>query len=240
MIDGQKMFTTNAQIGDYAFLLARTDPDVPKHEGFTMFLVPLDQPGVEVQAVYTLSGERTNITFYNEVRVDDRWRIGEVDEGWRTLTVALAAEHAAGFGSGIERLLDGVRALGIGGPRRRRRPRIEAPDVQLAVGRAAGDLTVSRLLQRRVAWCRVEGDRGAGGRGSDVEAVQLGGVGGSRPGHHRADGPRRPAQLLRSRPRRSTGVIEHMLRFSLGTTIYAGTSEVHRNMIAQRGLGLPR
>ena len=68
VINGQKMFTTNAHIADYVFLLTRTNPDVAKHKGLTMFLVPLKQPGVEVQAVYTLSGERTNITFYNDVR----------------------------------------------------------------------------------------------------------------------------------------------------------------------------
>jgi alkylation response protein AidB-like acyl-CoA dehydrogenase len=238
VIDGQKMFTTNAQIGDYAFLLARTDPDAPKHEGLTMFLVPLDQPGVEVQAVYTLSGERTNITFYNGVRVEDRWRLGEVDQGWRTLTVALAAEHAAGFGSGIERLLTAFERWAAEAVDDDGRPRIEAPDVHLAVGRAAGDLAVSRLLQRRVAWCRVEGiEAPAAGPMSKLfssEALEA-----------RAQeitevmGP----DALRSYfdpTAPEHGVIEHMLRFSLGTTIYGGTSEVHRNMIAQRGLGLPR
>src|SRR5262245_54618822 len=82
VVDGQKMFTTNAHIADYVFLLTRTSPDKPKHAGLTMFLVELDQPGVEVQAVYTLSGERTNIVFLNDVEVEDRWRIGEVDRGW--------------------------------------------------------------------------------------------------------------------------------------------------------------
>jgi alkylation response protein AidB-like acyl-CoA dehydrogenase len=238
VIDGQKMFTTNAQIGDYAFLLARTDPDAPKHEGLTMFLVPLDQPGVEVQAVYTLSGERTNITFYNGVRVEDRWRLGEVDQGWRTLTVALAAEHAAGFGSGIERLLTAFERWAATAVDDDGRPRIEAPDVQLAVGRAAGDLAVSRLLQRRVAWCRVEGiEAKAAGPMSklfssealEARAQEITEVMGPDALRSYFD-PTAPEQ----------GVIEHMLRFSLGTTIYGGTSEVHRNMIAQRGLGLPR
>src|SRR5690606_35187429 len=71
-INGSKMFTTNAHIADYVFLLARTDPDAPKHRGLTTFLVPLDQDGVEVRAVHTMSGERTNLTFYNDVHVEDR------------------------------------------------------------------------------------------------------------------------------------------------------------------------
>ena len=69
VINGSKMFTTNAHIADYVLLLTRTNPDVPKHRGLTVFLVPMNQPGVEVQAVHTLSGERTNITYYNDVRV---------------------------------------------------------------------------------------------------------------------------------------------------------------------------
>ncbi len=105
VINGQKMFTTNAQIGDYVFLLTRTNTEVAKHKGLTMFLVPLHQPGVEIQAVFTLSGERTNIVYYNDVRVADAWRIGDVDGGWHAMTVALTNEHAAGFAAAIDRLL---------------------------------------------------------------------------------------------------------------------------------------
>ena len=92
-ISGSKMFTTNAQIADYVFMLARTNPEAPKHRGLTTFLVPLDQPGVEVQAVRTMSGERTNITFYNDVVVSDAWRIGEVDGGWEVMATAFTQEH---------------------------------------------------------------------------------------------------------------------------------------------------
>ena len=60
------MFTTNASVADYVYLLTRTNPDVPKHRGLTVFLVPFDTPGVEVQAVHTMSGERTNITYYSD------------------------------------------------------------------------------------------------------------------------------------------------------------------------------
>ena len=89
VINGQKMFTTNAHVADYVFLLARTDPDALKHKGLTTFLVPLDQPGVTIQAVMTMSGERTNVTYYDDVPVDDAWRIGAVNDGWNTMSVAL-------------------------------------------------------------------------------------------------------------------------------------------------------
>ena len=97
VINGQKMFTTLAHVADYVFLLARTNHDVPKHKGLTMFLVPLDSPGIEIQPVHTVGGERTNATFYNDVRVSDHYRIGEVDRGWDVMTVALTFERG-GFG----------------------------------------------------------------------------------------------------------------------------------------------
>ncbi len=83
IIDGQKMFTTNGHIADYVFLLARTDPDSDRHRGLTTFLVPLRTEGFEAQAVFTVSGERTNITFYADLFLEDRWRISEVGAGWR-------------------------------------------------------------------------------------------------------------------------------------------------------------
>ncbi|MGA2474258.1 MAG: acyl-CoA dehydrogenase family protein, partial [Acidimicrobiales bacterium] len=94
VINGQKMFTTNAQEADYVFLLTRTNSEVAKHKGLTTFLVPLRQPGVEIQPVFTVSGERTNLTFYTDVRVSDSLRIGEVDGGWEVMTVGLTFERS--------------------------------------------------------------------------------------------------------------------------------------------------
>jgi alkylation response protein AidB-like acyl-CoA dehydrogenase len=238
VVNGQKMFTTNAQIGDYVFLLARTNTEVAKHKGLTMFLVPLDQPGVEVQAVYTLSGERTNIVYYNDVRVSDAWRIGEVDGGWHTMTVALGNEHAASFAAAIDRLLRATEAWARDTTDDDGVPYLEDRSVREELGRTVIDLEVSRLLQRRAAWMAGSGQtlvaEGPMSKLFSSEALSA-----------RAQavaevvGP----DALRSYfdpSAPSHGVIEHLLRFSLGTTIYAGTSEVHRNMIAQRGLGLPR
>lgn len=239
LVTGQKMFTTNAQVADYAFVLARTNPDVPKHKGLTMFLVPMDQPGVEVQAVYTVSGERTNITYYNDARVPDSLRLGPVDEGWATLNVALADEHASGFAPALARLLRAAEEWAATGvDEETGRPPIENPAVREALGRTAADLEVARLLQRRALWMGAEGlptraegpmyklfsSESLGERAQEL--VELMGPDGLRSYFD----PTAPAN----------GVVEHVLRFSLGTTIYAGTSEIHRNLIAQRGLGLPR
>ena len=103
IINGSKMFTSNAQNASYVFLVTNTDPDAPKHQSLTMFLVPLDTPGVEIQPLRTVDGDRTNITYYSDVRVHDKYRIGEVNGGWRVLREALNDEHGT-----VERDADGL------------------------------------------------------------------------------------------------------------------------------------
>ncbi len=237
VISGQKMFTTNGHIADYAFLLTRTNPEAPKHKGLTMFLAPLRQPGFEAQAVYTVSGERTNITFYNELRVPDRWRIGEVDKGWEVMTHSLQDEHSAGFAFHSVALLADLEAWASTRGADGSRP-IDDPVVRTEIGKIAAETEVGVLLQRRSAWMAANGDtpeiEGPMSKLFTSEALER---------HaERAvemlgpDGMR--SYLDPTAPR--GGRIEHAMRFSLGTTIYAGTSEVQRNIISQRGLGRPR
>jgi alkylation response protein AidB-like acyl-CoA dehydrogenase len=232
VVDGQKMFTTNAHITDYVFLLTRSNPDAARHAGLTMFLVPLDLPGIEIQAVHTLSGERTNIVFLNEVVVDDRWRIGEPERGWQALMLALQDEHSAPFSPHLWRLLHAVEAwAGETG-------RIDDPDVGARLARSATAYEVARLLEWRATWMEANGEvplaEGPMSKLYSTEALV-----------HAAEdlaemvGP----DALRSRldpTALADGRIEHVLRFSLGTTIYAGTSEIQRNIIAQNACGLPR
>ena len=238
VVSGQKMFTTNGHIADYVFLLTRTNPDVPKHKGLTMFLVPMKQPGVEAQGVFTLSGERTNITFYNDVRIDDRWRIGEVDHGWQVMTAALQDEHTASFGPRIGRLVEDAEAWASSTVDAAGGRRIDDPDVRARLARVATDVEVAQLLLGRAEWMAEQGQvpeaEGPMSKLYSSEALE-------RAAQDLTElvGP----DALRSYLEPTApvhGRIEHALRFSLGTTIYAGTSEVQRNIIAQRGLGLPR
>jgi alkylation response protein AidB-like acyl-CoA dehydrogenase len=263
IVDGQKMFTTNGHVTDYVFLLARTNPDVPNHRGLTTFLVPTDHPGVEAQAVRTVSGERTNIMFFADVHLDDEWRIGEVDRGWDALMLSLQDEHSASFSPHLARLLGEVEAwagageageagealpLPIGdgdvdaapaagaGPSADRP--LDDPEVAERLCRAATDLEVARLLEERVTWMDSIGEvpvtEGPMAKLFSTEAIvrhaeQLTELVGP-------DALRRGPDPTALR----AGRIEHALRFSLGTTIYAGTSEIQRNIIAQRRCGLPR
>jgi alkylation response protein AidB-like acyl-CoA dehydrogenase len=232
IIDGQKMFTTNAHVTDYVFLLARTNPEVPNHKGLTTFLVPLHQPGVEAQAVYTLSGERTNIVFFSDVRLEDRWRIGEVDGGWAALMVSLQDEHSAGFSSHLTRLVHEVETWAA------EAERLDQVPVQQALARATAEMEAAQLLELRVTWMESQGQ-------VPVHEGPMAKLYGTEALVRQAEaltelvGP----DALRSRLDPTAlrdGHIEHALRFSLGTTIYAGTSEVQRNIIAQRACGLPR
>jgi 3-oxocholest-4-en-26-oyl-CoA dehydrogenase alpha subunit len=237
-INGSKMFTTNAHIADFVFLLARTNPQAAKHRGLTTFLVPMDQPGVEVQAVRTLSGERTNITFYNDVFVSDLWRIGEVDGGWQVMTAALGKEHTAAFTGEQHRLVEALMAWAGSTVDEAGKPRSEDPAVGERIGRSLAEIEISTLLSRRAAWLLAEGEpvQGKGSmaklfsserlqRQADETLALLG------PDGVRAWGD--PSAV-------SGGTVEHMVRHAKGTTIYAGTSEIQRNIIAQHVLGLPR
>src|ERR1700758_510309 len=95
IINGSKMFTTGAHKCQYVFLITNTDPEAPKHKSLTMFLVPLTTPGIEIQGIRTIDGDRTNIVYYSEVRVGDKYRLGEVNGGWAVLHAPLNVEHGA-------------------------------------------------------------------------------------------------------------------------------------------------
>jgi alkylation response protein AidB-like acyl-CoA dehydrogenase len=237
VIDGQKMFTTNGHLADHVFLLARTDPESERHRGLTTFLVPLDSPGIEVQPVFTVSGERTNITFYDEVHLDDRWRISEVGKGWHSLMIALQDEHSAPFGAHLLRLVEATEAWATTPDVDGDVP-IERDDVRRRLMQAVTDLEVAQLLEQRTTWMETTGQHPlAEGPMSKLYSTEAG------VRHAESLTAMVGPDALRSRGDATTlqrGHIEHTLRFSLGMTIYAGSSEVQRNIIAQRRCGLPR
>ena len=109
VINGQKIFTTHAHDAEYIWLAARTDPDAPKHKGISMILVPTDTPGFSVTPIYTLGGERTNATYYEDVRVPVSNRVGPENAGWKLITSQLNHERITLAAPGLaDRLLDEV------------------------------------------------------------------------------------------------------------------------------------
>ena len=239
VVNGQKMWTTMAHEADWVLLLTRTNPDVPRHHGLTMFVVPMDTPGIEIHPVPTMASERTNATFYDDVRVADEWRLGEVDGGWAVMGVALAFERGVMGGTNpAVPLLRHVRAWaetdGSDGSGRM----VDDPLFRERVARTAIVNQVSQLLTLRAAWIAAEGGLpGLEGSMAKVFASeeyqrivgwfqQMAGAEGLL-GFH-ADGAA------------ADGWIDYDARHAPVTTIYGGTSEINRNNIAERHLGLPR
>lgn len=227
-IDGQKNFTTHAHEAHYVFLLARTDPAAPKHAGLTMFLVPTSAPGFSCAPVHTLSGERTNITYYSGVRVGDDARVGAEGQGWEIVSLALAFERGGEFAAQLRRLVHAsVRwAHEAGDP--------ADPRLLRRLGRVVADTEVSRLLGARATWMRSTAMAGAvEGAMAKVYATEalLRGSGEllDATGASGLLGPGTPG-----------GELQHLYRESQISTLYGGTSEVLRGVIAERRLGLPR
>ncbi len=238
VINGQKMFTTLAHEAAFVFLLTRTNPEVPKHKGLTMFLVPMDSPGVEIHPVHTMGGERTNATFYNDVRVPDGYRVGSVDAGWDVMTVALTFERG-GFGlSEADRVWEQAVAWATSTTRDDGSRIIDDPLVRDRLATMRINNEVAKLLAYRTSFVAARGGL-PGVEGSmhklwysesmtaDAgELLDMLGV----EGVLRREGGHAPVD----------GWIEHLYRHAAVTTIYGGTSEVQRGIIAERGLGLPR
>ena len=233
-IDGTKMFTSGANISDFVLMLCRTNPDVAKHKGLTMFIVPTKAEGFSVQPVFTFQDERTNITFYDGVRIPDSYRLGEVDGGVRAMSAALAMEHGGGgYTSHLEALVhaaeDLCREIDCGG-----RPLIEDKSAQRRLAEARARTCVAEMIGLRSLWSAEEGlDLPAAGPMSKLFSTEAFLATGS-------DLLDLTAPLSLSKRDGPAGFINQSYRHAHGTTIYAGTSEVHRSMIAEKALGLPR
>jgi len=232
-IEGTKMFTSGANIADYVFMLTRTDPDAPKHKGLTMFLVPLTAKGVTIQPVHTFQDERTNITFYDGVRVPDSYRLGGVNEGSRTMAAGLELEHGGGFSKSQRAMLKAAvqvcRDIQFDG-----RPLIEQTQAQVRLARSAANLMVSDMLTFRAVWASTEKKPNAGyGPMAKMYSSE-------KFLSDARDLLDLTAPYSLTKQTGPAGYLNLCYRHAQGTTIYGGTSEVHRSLIAERALGMPR
>lgn len=233
IIDGQKMWTSGANLAHHAFLLARTDMEAPKHKGMTVFLVPLDDPGVEIHPVHTFQDERTNATFYENVRIPDSYRIGPVNGGLQVMGFALTIEQGGGGFTGphrhaVECAVEWAREASRDGGRA-----IESPRILERLAAAATRNRVSYLLYWRALWLKAEGgDRAAGPMSKLYSSEAL--LKDSTELWEMAA----PDSLLRGK--HGARQLEHEMRHGSVTTVYGGTSEVHRSQVAEAFFGLPK
>jgi 3-oxochol-4-en-24-oyl-CoA dehydrogenase len=232
-IDGTKMFTSGANLSDYVLMLTRTNAEVAKHKGLTMFIVPLKAEGVTIQPVYTFQDERTNITFYDGVKIPDSWRLGEVDGGVKTMSASLELEHAGGFSKYQYSMLRSAEAL-CRDIIRDGKPLIEDGSAQQRLARTLAHIWISELITHHAQWAAVEKkpNLAYGPRAKMFSSEKF--LTDAR------DLLDLTAPLSLSKRKGPVEELNVFYRHAQGATIYGGSSEIHRSMIAERGLGLPR
>ncbi|WP_297494413.1 acyl-CoA dehydrogenase [Acidocella sp.] len=234
VINGQKMFTSGAEYASYVIMITRTDPDAPKHKGITIFLVPLDHPGIEIHPVHTFMDERTNATFYADVRIPDRYRMGPVNAGAKVLAAALSLEHGGGY---FHKYIIDMEEAALAWAREEMRdgkPAIEDSDVLARLAKARIEADVGEGLSAKAMWTRLAGEKDlAFGPASKVFATEAF-------ISNAADLMDLTAPYSLLRGKEGLSVIEKGYRHATATTIYGGSSEVMRSQVAERRLGMPR
>ena len=236
LINGQKTFNTHCHVADYHWLAARTDFEVPKHKGVSMIIVDLKSPGITIRPLITMAGWRTNEVYYDDVVVPKKSLVGEKNKGFYYLMAALDFERMVPPGL-YRRLFDEIvqyaKETVVDGKRLSQKPLIRQKLSQLAV-----ELEVTRLLYYQLAHMLDKGT--IPNYQSSMEKMFATEVA-QRVANTGMEVMGLCGQLKEgSRWAPLAGRVEHFYRWSVVETVYAGTSEIQRNIIALRGLGLPR
>jgi alkylation response protein AidB-like acyl-CoA dehydrogenase len=243
LVSGQKIWTSHGQVADYCELLVRTDPDAPKHKGITWLILPMDSPGVDVRPLRTIGGSSEfSEVFLDEVRVPVTNRVGDENDGWRVAMVTFSFERGTSLVSEMLQSMELIRdvarlarTMRNGGT-----TRWDDDAVQRELGRLAAEFdALWALTKRNISQAARTGMPGPGGSvfklGYSEARQRLGDLG---------------ARLL-DRASLSLDDVEgldgvtsgeHMRGqiHAISLTIAAGTSQIQRNIVAERILGLPK
>jgi alkylation response protein AidB-like acyl-CoA dehydrogenase len=268
VLTGQKVWTSGGQTADLGMLLARTDPDLPKHQGITYFAFPMDQSGVEVRPLREMTGRALfSEVFFDEARVSDDAIIGGLNDGWKVANTTLAFERA-GLGGG------GSGAGGGAFPGKKGRVlEVRAGDLVAGVGRGravqpsvfggsytmlqgiaeklghSGDLTVRQRLAElytlnelgRMTSLRAKAARASGraiGGEGNLAKLLMSRI--IRIARDLGPALLGPEAMLTGDETTGGGVVQEMTLFSPAPSIYGGTDEIQKNIIGERVLGLPK
>jgi alkylation response protein AidB-like acyl-CoA dehydrogenase len=231
-LDGQKVWTSLAQFADWCFVLARTDPAAERHRGLSCLLVPMHQPGVQVRPIVQLTGtSEFNEVFFDDARAAAADIVGAPGDGWRVAMGTLAVERGVstlgqqlGFRREFEAVLAAARATGAVDD-----PEIGARIVEAwaglevmrytalaTLGRPAGDVPGTEANVNKLIWAQWHQRLGE-------LAVDVSGAAATLAG-----------------PGYELGNAQRLFLYTRADTIYGGSNEIQRNVIAERGLGLPR
>lgn len=238
IVTGQKVWTSNAHVADRMILLARTNPDVPRHKGISAFIVDMQAPGVTVQSIPNLAYRRDfNQVFFDGVRIPARDLVGGEGNGWYVATTTLDFERSniaavSGARRTVHDLIAWAKAMHHGG-----RP-WDSPTVRNTLAGLAVEAEVGRLLAYRTAWLQARGEvpnyeASIGKLWMALLGIKVANTGLNLMGAFGQLSPGSPWAQLHGR-------VQTAYLLSASGPIAGGTSEVQRNIIAQRGLGLPR
>jgi len=237
-LNGQKTWTTSAHFAEWYWVGARTDPD-SKHQGITLFLVPLDHPGITIHGIWTMGDERTNDVFFDNVFVHDDYVVGELNRGFQYISEALDLERFTMFSLSpiqqrLDLLVDYVKAATVDG-----KPLKDDPVVRQRIAQLVTQTAAARGLGLRVVAASMKGGAPPTTESSEYKlyATELSkrladaamdiAAPGSQLRVHTEDAPMK-------------GRSESTYRYTVLDTIGGGTSEVQKNIIARRRLGLPK
>ncbi len=248
ILNGQKTWTTSAHFAEWYWLGVRTDPD-NKHRGITLMLVPLDQPGITINKIDTMGGvpmgdERTNEVFIDDVFVPDEYVVGEVNSGFQYISQALDLERFTMFTFApikerLDVLCDHVRTETRDGE-----PLKDDPIIRQRIGQLATEAEVARVMGLRVVAESMKADEVPGTPPPTVESSQykLFATEFSRRLANASMDLGAPGTQLRVKTEEAPmkGRPESTYRYTVIDTIGGGSSEIQKNVIARRGLGLPK
>jgi alkylation response protein AidB-like acyl-CoA dehydrogenase len=240
VVNGQKVWTSLAHQARWGLLLARTDPDLPKHAGLSYFVVDMHAPGVEVRPLRQLTGEAEfNEVFFTDVRIPDSGRLGAVGEGWRVAGTTLMNERVSiGSARAVPRE---EAAIGFAAAAWRQHPERRTHELHDRLLRLWAEAEVARLAADRLRQLIAAGEPGPEGSAAKITYARLNQeISGWEIDFAGPDGLRYDDWTMRragsSDYTRGPGY--RYLR-SRGNSIEGGTSEILRNIIAERVLGLP-
>ena len=239
VINGTKVWTSMAHRADHIMVLTRTDPDAPKHRGISFLLADMRTPGIEVRPIINMANQHGfNMVTFDNVRVPQRNLVGEKNRGWYVGATLLdfersGVDYSAGAKRTLEELVQFCKESTQNG-----HPLIEDPLVRHRLADLAIEVEVSRLISYNIAWMQsqdlVPNKEASMGKAFGTELQQhVAAAGMKLLGLYGQLEPESKYAPLRGR-------IERGYLTSVSATIAAGTSEIQRNIIATRGLGLPR
>jgi hypothetical protein len=238
-LNGQKTWTTSAHFAEWYWVGARTDPEAPKHHGITLFLVPLDDPGITINAIWTMGDERTNDVFFDNVFVHDDYVVGELNHGFQYISEALDLERFTMFTySPIKQRLDllceYVSTETLDG-----QPLREDPVIRKQIARLSTEAEVARVLGLRFV---AKAQKGGAPPTSEASEYKLYATELSKRLANASMDLGGPGSQLRVKTEEAPmkGRAESTYRYTVIDTVGGGGSEIQKNIISRRKLGLPK